>query len=261
MPRAECMEKGADLRREKGAKEQQSTGQMKRWMQALGLVCLLLFVPLTRETGAAEADGGAYGTEGEQGTQDEQELPGPMIAITFDDGPDARYTPKLLDGLKERNVQATFFVIGENIEKEGNDEIIRRIHEEGHLIGNHTYHHVDLSNLSVEEAHRELDMTDCLINEITGVQTELIRPPFGAFPDRMEEELDKIYVKWTVDPLDWTTEDTEEIVHRVVSDTEQNDIILLHDCYESSVEAALQIIDILKAQGYDFVTADHLIID
>ena len=103
--------------------------------------------------------------------------------------------------------------------------------------------------------------TEELVREITGAETEFVRPPFGAFPEDMEEELDKLYVKWTVDPLDWTTENADEIVQRVVTETKENDIILLHDCYESSVEAALRIIDILQEEGYEFVTVDRLLID
>lgn len=184
-----------------------------------------------------------------------------MIALTFDDGPDADSTPRLLDGLKERGVQATFFVIGANIEKDGNDALIKRMYEEGHLIGNHTYHHVDLSGLSHEAAHKELEMTDERIREITGEEPYFIRPPFGAFPDDMEEDLDRLYVKWTVDPLDWTTKDTDTVVRRVIEDTGENDIILLHDCYDSSVDAALRIVDILQEKGYEFVTADRIILE
>ncbi len=184
-----------------------------------------------------------------------------MIALTFDDGPDSVCTPMLLDGLKARGVKATFFLIGENIVKDGNQKIVKRMEEEGHLIGNHTYHHVDLSGLSREEAHQELALTDDLIREITGHETQIVRPPFGAFPDRMEEEINKLYVKWTVDPLDWMTQNSDEIVRRVVTETEENDIILLHDCYESSVKAALRIIDVLRGKGYEFVTADRLLLE
>ena len=182
----------------------------------------------------------------------------PQIALTFDDGPNAQYTPLLLDGLKERDVKASFFVIGANIEKDGNEEIIRRMHEEGHLIGNHTYHHADLSNMSAEDAHRELQMTDRLVRDITGEEPMLVRPPFGEFPQGLEE-LDKLYVKWTVDSRDWVTKNTQEIVRKVVTDTKENDIILMHDCYGTSVEAALQIIDALQERGYEFVTADQLL--
>ena len=132
------------------------------------------------------------------------------------------------------------------------------MHEEGHLIGNHTYHHADLSNMSAEDAHRELQMTDRLVRDITGEEPMLVRPPFGEFPQGLEE-LDKLYVKWTVDSRDWVTKNTQEIVRKVVTDTKENDIILMHDCYGTSVEAALQIIDALQERGYEFVTADQLL--
>ncbi len=243
---------------------------LKYQMQALAFLCVLVFLPLgsvdckkagestqREETGSLETGG----MEEEDGTVGAGKRQKPKVAITFDDGPDASCTPVLLDGLKERGVKATFFVIGKNIEKDGNRDIIKRMYQEGHQIGNHTYSHVNLAQMSREEAHRELGMTDSLIRDITGKETEFVRPPFGAFPADMEEEIDKLYVKWTVDPLDWTTENPDEIVQRVVTETEENDIILLHDCYKSSVEAALRIIDILQAGGYEFVTVDRLLID
>ena len=88
----------------------------------------------------------------------------------------------------------------------------------------------------------------------------LVRPPFGEFPQGLEEP-DKLYVKWTVDSSDWVTKNTEEIVRKVVTDTEENDIILMHDCYDTSVEAAFQIIDVLQEKGYEFVTADQLLME
>ena len=224
--------------------------EIKRWMQALALAAVLMAYPVSsvwesRETGAQ--------AQAKNRNEIRQ-----RVALTFDDGPSAECTPILLDGLKERNVKASFFVIGANIEKENNEEIIRRMHEEGHLIGNHTWHHVDLSGLSTEDAWKELEMTDSLIKAITGEETALVRPPFGEFPRSMEEP-DKLYVKWTVDSRDWVTKDTQEIVRKVVTDTEENDIILMHDCYGTSVEAALQIIDALQERGYEFVTADQLL--
>lgn len=248
-------------------KKREGRGHLKRWMQALALVYVLMFLPLrgVQEAESTGADSGSVRADAytDSSSSEEAENTGeqqkPRIALTFDDGPSAAYTPVLLDGLKERGVKATFFLVGENIVKDGNQRIVRRMYEEGHLIGNHTYHHVDLSALSREEAHEELAMTDALIREITGRETEIVRPPFGAFPDNMEEELDKLYVKWTVDPLDWTLQNTDEIVRRAVTDIEENDIILLHDCYESSVKAALRIIDVLQGKRYEFVTADELL--
>lgn len=235
--------------------------RLKVWMQALALTAVFMAYPVsvlqtwpgirTREVSA-----------GEELPEKEPDPGGekPKIALTFDDGPNARYTPVLLDGLKDRGVSATFFVIGANVEKAGNDELVRRMYEEGHLIGNHTYHHVDLSRMSEEDAKEELERTDRLIREITEEEPFLVRPPFGAFP-KGAEEADRLYVKWTVDSRDWVSKDTDTIVRKVVTDTGENDIILMHDCYGTSVEAALQIIDILQDEGYEFVTVDELLIE
>lgn len=182
----------------------------------------------------------------------------PKIALTFDDGP-GESTPKLLDGLKERGVKATFFLIGKSAQE--NPDVVKRLYEEGHLIGNHTYHHVQLTAVSEETAREEIEKTNEVLEAIIGERTQYVRPPFGEWHKGMEEELKVLSVLWSVDPLDWTTENTDEIVNRVVTDTEENDIILLHDCYESSVEAALRIVDILKKKGFEFVTVDELLMD
>ena len=183
----------------------------------------------------------------------------PKIALTFDDGPSAAWTPALLDGLKERGVKATFFLIGENADK--NPEIVKRMAEEGHLIGNHTYHHVELTKVSENEARLELADTSAVIVRITGKEPEYMRPPFGAWQRKLEQEIQMLPVLWTIDPLDWTTENQDEIVNKVVTEAEENDIILLHDCYKSSVEAALRIVDILAERGFEFVTVDELLMN
>lgn len=190
---------------------------------------------------------------------DVREREKPKIAITFDDGPNPASTPKLLKGLRERHVKATFFVIGE-LAKE-HCEIVKQEEEEGHVIGNHTYHHVDITRVSDEKARAEIEETRKVVMDITGKDTEYVRPPFGVWQKKLEQELDVFPVLWTVDPLDWTTGNTDEIVNRVVTKVKENDIILLHDCYESSVDAALRIIDILQKEGYEFVTVDEMIFD
>lgn len=183
----------------------------------------------------------------------------PRIALTFDDGPHPVFTPRLLDGLKERGVHATFFLIGKNIV--GNEEIVKRMKEEGHLIGNHTYNHVQLTKISADKACEEIINTNDLICEVTGSGTEFIRPPFGSWNDNLECGIELIPILWSVDPLDWKTESASAVVNRVVKNIKENDIILLHDYYASSVEAALQIVDILQEKGYEFVTADELILE
>ena len=183
----------------------------------------------------------------------------PRIAITFDDGPSETYTPRLLDGLKERNVKASFFVIGKMAE--ANPKLIQREKEEGHLIGNHTYNHVDISKISDEEAVSEIRKTNQVIEKVTKENVEYLRAPFGSWKKNLIGRMDVFPVAWSIDPLDWTTENTDEIVNKVVTEVKENDIILMHDCYQGSVDAALRIIDILQKEGYEFVTVDKLILE
>lgn len=182
-----------------------------------------------------------------------------QVALTFDDGPHPVYTAKLLDGLSERGICATFFVVGKNIP--GNEEVIARMAAEGHLIGNHTYDHVKIAGMDNDDACAQVEKTSALVREITGKDTEFVRPPFGSWDKTLECPFQMIPVLWDVDPLDWTTKNTELVVQRVLDDVEAGDIILLHDFYESSVDAALEIADQLMTQGYEFVTVDELILE
>ncbi len=182
----------------------------------------------------------------------------PKVALTFDDGPHPEYTPKLLDALKERGVKATFFLIGKNAKV--HPEIVKRIADEGHVIGNHTMNHVEITKMADADAFLELDENRKLLEGITGMPVEYMRPPFGAWQKSLENKVNAMPVLWSVDPLDWTTENTEEVVRRVIEEVEEDEIILLHDYYESSVEAAIRIVDILQAEGYDFVPIDELIL-
>lgn len=183
----------------------------------------------------------------------------PKIALTFDDGPHAVYTPKLLDGLKKRGIHATFFLIGKNIE--GNEDIVKRIQDEGHLIGSHTYNHVQLNKLSESKARDEVLKGCNKIYETTGTYSSFVRPPYGAWKKNLDFCITMIPVSWNVDSLDWKTQNTEKIVKRVVKDVEEGDIILMHDIFDTSVEAALQIADTLTEEGYQFVTVDELLLE
>ena len=181
------------------------------------------------------------------------------IALTFDDGPHSYYTDLLLDGLAERGVKVTFFLLGENIE--GREDVIRRMSEEGHLIGNHTFYHVDINSLSMEEACAEIGNTSEAIRAITGQQVEYVRPPYGNWNKELECQVMMIPVFWTLDTLDWKVKNTDWIVREVLEDVEENDVILMHDSYRTTVEAALRIVDELQKKGYEFVTADELILE
>lgn len=181
------------------------------------------------------------------------------IALTFDDGPHPYYTEQLLDGLKERGVQVTFFVTGEHAKL--HPDIINRIHEEGHLIGNHTYSHMQLTAANKEEFKNQLIMTNGVIEEITGEEVVYVRPPYGTWDKAFEKELNMIPVLWTIDPLDWCSRNVSCITESVVEKAEENDIILMHDYYDTTVTAALKIVDDLQAEGYTFVTVEEILFD
>ncbi len=181
------------------------------------------------------------------------------IAITFDDGPHPQYTEQLLEGLKERGVKATFFVTGEHAEL--HPDIVAKMSEEGHLIGNHTYSHIQLSERNREEFKNQLIKTNEIISGITGKEVIYVRPPYGTWDKKFETELNMFPVLWTVDPLDWCSDNAACVAERVVSKADENDIILLHDYYETSVTAALKIVDRLQEEGYEFVTVEEILFD
>lgn len=182
-----------------------------------------------------------------------------VVALTFDDGPGYKTTMSLLNGLKERDVRATFFLLGEKIEERS--EVIERMHEDGHLIGNHTYSHIQLDAVNIACAKSEIDRTNEIIREITGEKPGYIRPPYGCWNDELERQIDMQAVLWTVDTCDWNTRNARKIVDYVVNEVESGDIILMHDIYDTSVAAALEIVDVLKNRGYVFVTVDELLIE
>lgn len=181
------------------------------------------------------------------------------IALTFDDGPHPIYTPQMLKLLKEEQVPATFFLLGENVELYG--DVVKEIAKEGHLIGNHTYHHVQVTSLSLEEACKEIQETSDLIEELTGTGTEYVRPPFGTWNEELEERLNLIPVMWSIDTKDWTTQNVDWIVRETVKHAEDHDIILMHDSYQSTVDAVKRVIEQLEAEGFEFVTVDEIIMD
>ena len=181
------------------------------------------------------------------------------IALTFDDGPHPYYTEQLLDGLEKRGVKATFFVTGEHAKL--HPEIISRMSEEGHVIGNHTYSHIKLNKNNREKFKEELVATNEVIKEITGEGVSYVRPPYGIWDKKLEKELSMIPVMWTVDPLDWCSDNADCITQKVLEKAKENDIILMHDYYKSSVTAALAVIDELQEKGYVFVTVDEILFD
>ena len=181
------------------------------------------------------------------------------IALTFDDGPHPKYTGQLLDGLKERNVVVTFFVTGENAQNY--PDLIRREQEEGHLIGNHTYSHIQLTSRNKETFREELVKTNEILEEITGEKVSFVRPPYGSWDKSFEKELNMIPVLWNIDPLDWCSHNADCIAAKVLEKAGDGDIILMHDYYDTSVTAALEVVDALKKRGFQFVTVEEILFD
>jgi peptidoglycan/xylan/chitin deacetylase (PgdA/CDA1 family) len=209
----------------------------------------------TKNTLFLPADAGAEARDEvrEQFSGDKQ------IALTFDDGPHSVYTQRLLDGLRKRGVHATFFLLGENIE--GKEAIVKQMQADGHLIGNHGYSHVQMSKESVRTACEQIEENNLKIESITGVRPQYLRPPYGAWNEELECTTNMSVVLWDVDPLDWKSQSSKKVVRHIVKHVEPGDIILLHDVYSTSVEAALEVIDTLSKQGYTFVTVDELLVD
>lgn len=185
------------------------------------------------------------------------ELPAEVkyIALTFDDGPRRETTARLLDGLRERGASATFFLVGEEIA--GNEDLVRRMAEEGHQVGNHTWSHVRLAESASETAGQEVRRTEEILEETLGGDEYWIRPPYGLVDEGMEISVPM--VKWSVDPRDWEKRNTAQVTQAVLRDARPNAIILLHDIYPTSVEAALRIVDALQEEGYWFVTVEELL--
>lgn len=175
------------------------------------------------------------------------------VALTFDDGPRRGTTDRLLDGLKERGIKATFFLIGSRIQDHA--DLVARMAEEGHQIGNHTWSHVHLGGEKADA--QEVQRTETALEELLGGEGYWLRPPYGDVPEGMELRVP--LVKWSVDPRDWESRNAAQVTQAVLRDARPNAIILLHDIYPSSVEAALKIVDALEAEGYWFVTVEELL--
>ncbi len=179
------------------------------------------------------------------------------VALTFDDGPKAGVTDWLLDELEQRNVKATFFLIGNQLE--GNEAIIEKMYEDGHQIGCHTFSHVQLTLLSEQEQKEEILHWYETVSAVIGDFSYCIRPPYGSVNNRVCDCLDIPVILWSVDTKDWTGKSSEAIAQYIISEAEDGDIILLHDIFEESVHGAVMALDELQRRGYTFVTVNELL--
>lgn len=181
----------------------------------------------------------------------------PVIALTFDDGPDTRYTPGVLDILYEQQVPATFFLVGEKLED--NKLLVREMVLSGHEIGNHTFSHKDLTTLNQEQIQQEIWQTDGKMNEILpDYFIKYVRPPYGHYTEETMEAIDCPLVLWTIDSGDWDNPDAEKIYHSVADKVQDGDIIVFHDDNEQTGPALEKIITDLKKRNYQFATVSQL---
>ena len=186
-----------------------------------------------------------------------EEIAPKYVALTFDDGPSPRCTPRLLDGLAALGAKATFFVVGCQTVKD--PDIVQRIAAEGHQVGNHSYDHADLHSLTAAQALADLEKNDALLRELLGEGEYWVRPPYGLMTEREAAALTVPLVNWSVDTEDWRTKDSGKILDVLYRCAGDGDIVLLHDRYQNTVDAVLEAVAHLQEQGYVFVTVAELL--
>ena len=230
---------------------------MKRNLRRLGAAFLsggilaLLAVPvLWREPKAAPALGPVYGTA---------DCTCPVIALTFDDGPKRSTTSRLLDGLAERGVKATFFLIGCQVD--GCEDLVLRMDAEGHQIGMHTEDHKMLAGVSRATFDQEVGRNRAVLEKVLGKTQFMLRPPYGMTDGHLCAWSRYPLIRWSVDPEDWKDNSRQRIVQEILSRTKDGDIILMHSNGDkkATLEALPAIIEGLEKKGYKIVTLDELL--
>lgn len=184
-------------------------------------------------------------------------IPTKAVALTFDDGPNPKSTLIILDILKKENIKATFFVLGSQAKKY--PKIIKRIHDDGHEIGNHSYSHPNLTKLSAKQLATEIDKTNRSIKAATGKNPTVFRPPYGAYNKKVTKAAKLPNVLWTVDTLDWKNHNTKKIIANINAQKGQYSTILMHDIHMTSAKALPTVIKQLKKDHYVFVTSSEMI--
>ncbi len=186
---------------------------------------------------------------------------GPYIAMTYDDGPHATLTPRLLDMLKERGLKATFFMVGKNVAEY--PKIVKRMADEGHEVASHSWSHPLLSKMGDDGVRDQLQRTHTAIEKAAGVAPTTMRPPYGGFTARQQRwshgEFGYKVILWDVDPLDWKVRNASHVEREILQRTKPGSIILTHDIHKSTVDAMPSTLDALVARGFKFVTVSELI--
>ncbi|WP_195548072.1 polysaccharide deacetylase family protein [Holdemania sp. 1001095H_141210_F2] len=182
----------------------------------------------------------------------------PMVALTFDDGPHPKNTPRILEALRASDGACTFFMVGTNVELY--PDVVKAVAESGSEIASHTYSHPNLTKLSNDRLNYQLNRVSELVSELTGrqIQVKTLRPPYGAVSEQVKEASALPLILWSMDTLDWKTRDAQKTISHVLENVEDGDIILMHDIHAESADAAAAIIPQLTAMGYQLVTVQEL---
>lgn len=178
-----------------------------------------------------------------------------MVALTFDDGP-SKFTPKILDCLEANNAKATFFVVGYNIKP--HSSVLKRAYDLGMEIGNHTMNHKNLKTLGADGVKAELKDVSDAIAAVTGAKPALIRPPYGNYNSTVSSLAGAPLIMWSVDTLDWKTRNADSTVNAILKNVKNGSVVLMHDLYSQSAEAAVRAIPELISRGYKLVTISEL---
>lgn len=184
------------------------------------------------------------------------DLSKPMIALSFDDGPHSEVTERILKVLKENNVKATFFMLGVQIKKY--PEIVKKVYDEGHEIASHTIDHKDLTKLSKAQIKEQVVGNNDLLKELVPIGNVLLRPPYGAFNDVVQENVDVPMMCWNIDTLDWSHKNKDKVIKAVMDDVKDGSVILMHDIYGTTADAVEYLVPKLIKEGYQIVTVSEL---
>ena len=179
-----------------------------------------------------------------------------LVAFTFDDGPNSETTNKLLDNLDKYNARVTFFVVGNRINN--NTDTLKRAYDMGNQIGSHSYSHRNFFKIDETKILEEVQNTNNVIKEVIGVEPTIIRPPYGNTNSDIKSIYNMYTIIWNLDTEDWKSKDADKIVEYILNNVHDGAIILLHDIYDTSIDATLRAMEILEQEGYAFVTIDEM---
>ena len=232
-------------------------------MIRLSLVAVTLLLVVLPTVASAQDTATTPSTTGvtEKITFTDVNVDGPYIAMTFDDGPHATNTPKLLEMAAKRHIKLTFFVLGECVQQ--NPTVLQREVAEGHEIGNHSWSHPNLAKLSDQAVRSQLQRTEDIIFKTAGVKPKLMRPPYGELTKRqriwVNHDFGYKVILWDVDPLDWKRPGPSVVARRITAGARPGSIILSHDIHPPTIEAMPQVFDALLAKGFKFVPVSELL--